>query len=91
VALFAALSSYSYIDFDYSATGAPNVAMLYARGALWVNGSGVPGNIAVLPDDVVQTRPGAVAYINASRSRVLVLVDRELSRRFRNEELSLPA
>lgn len=55
--------------------------MLYARGAVWVNGSGVPGNIAVLPDDVAQTRPGAVAYINASRSRVMVPVDHERPRR----------
>ena len=50
-------------------------AMLYARGAAWINGGAVPRTSAVFPGDLVQTRSDSVASINASGSNVVVLVD----------------
>jgi hypothetical protein len=50
-------------------------AMLYARGAAWINGGAVPRTSAVFPGDMVQTRSDSVASINASGSSVVVLAD----------------
>jgi hypothetical protein len=50
-------------------------AMLYARGASWINGSAVPRTSAVFPGDMVQTRSDSVASINASGSSIVVLAD----------------
>jgi hypothetical protein len=59
----------------YMTAGPPGTAMLYAHGTVWVNGSAVPGNIAVLPGDVMQTGRGAAACVNASRSQVTVVAN----------------
>src|SRR6266478_4616585 len=53
----------------------PSPAMLYARGAAWINGGAVPRTSAVFPGDLVQTRSDSVASINASGSNVVVLAD----------------
>lgn len=50
-------------------------AMLYTRGATWINGGAVPRTSAVFPGDMVQTRSDSVASINASGSNVVVLAD----------------
>jgi hypothetical protein len=50
-------------------------AMLYARGAAWINGGVVPRTSAVFPGDLVQTRSDSVASINSSGSNVVVLAD----------------
>jgi len=50
-------------------------AMLYARGAAWINGGAVPRTSAVFPGDLVQTQSDSVASINASGSNVVVLAD----------------
>jgi len=50
-------------------------AMLYAKGAAWINGSAVPRTSAVFPGDMVQTRSDSMANINASGSNVVVLAD----------------
>jgi|SRR5579862_1095950 len=50
-------------------------AMLYARGAAWINGGAVPRTSAVFPGDMVQTRFDSLASINASGSSVVVLAD----------------
>lgn len=50
-------------------------AMLYARGTTWINGAAVPRTSAVFPGDMVQTKPGSMANINASGSNVVVLAD----------------
>ncbi len=50
-------------------------AMLYARGAAWINGGAVPRTSAVFPGDLVQTRSDSVASINAPGSNVVVLAD----------------
>jgi hypothetical protein len=53
----------------------PGPAMLYAKGAAWINGSAVPRTSAVFPGDLVQTRSDSMANINASGSNVVVLAD----------------
>lgn len=50
-------------------------AMLYARGATWINGGAVPRTSAVFPGDLVQTQSDSLASINASGSNVVVLAD----------------
>jgi hypothetical protein len=50
-------------------------AMLYAKGATWINGSAVPRTSAVFPGDMVQTRADSLASINASGSKVVVMAD----------------
>ena len=46
-------------------------AMLYARGAAWINGGAVPRTSAVFPGDLVQTRSDSVASINSSADSVV--------------------
>ena len=50
-------------------------AMLYARGATWINGGAVPRTSAVFPGDLVQTQSDSLASINVSGSNVVVLAD----------------
>ena len=50
-------------------------AMLYAKGATWINGAAVPRTSAIFPGDLVQTRTDSAASINASGSNVVVLAD----------------
>jgi hypothetical protein len=50
-------------------------AMLYAKGAAWINGSAVPRTSAVFPGDLVQTRSDSMANINASGSNVVIMAD----------------
>ncbi|HZQ68428.1 MAG TPA: hypothetical protein VFA68_07900 [Terriglobales bacterium] len=50
-------------------------AMLYAKGAAWINGASVPDSSAVFPGDLVQTTPESTVNINATGSRILVLSD----------------
>ena len=50
-------------------------AMMYIKGAAWVNGSSVAHSSAVFPGDLVQTKADSVAKINASGSSVSVGAD----------------
>ncbi len=50
-------------------------AMLYADGAAWLNGVGVPKSSAVFAGDLVQTRSDSAANIHAPGSSVTVLGD----------------
>jgi hypothetical protein len=50
-------------------------AMLYAKGTTWINGGIVPNSSVVFPGDLVQTKPDAIANINASGSSVMILPD----------------
>jgi hypothetical protein len=52
-----------------------SAAMLYAKGTAWVNGGAVSDSTAVFPGDLVQTKSGSMANINASGSNVMVLSD----------------
>jgi hypothetical protein len=51
------------------------VAMLYADGATWLNGSHVPKSSAIFAGDLVQTRSDSAANIHAPGSSVTVLGD----------------
>ncbi|HEX3352457.1 MAG: hypothetical protein ACRD3H_19610 [Terriglobales bacterium] len=62
-------------------------AMLYARGAAWINGGSVPRTSAVFPGDLVQTRYDSMANINASGSNIVVLADSLV--KFDGPEISL--
>jgi hypothetical protein len=55
--------------------GETSAAMLYAKGTTWVNGGIAPKSLAVFPGDFVQTKPNAVADINASGSNVIISSD----------------
>jgi hypothetical protein len=50
-------------------------AMLYTDGAAWLNGGRVPSSTAIFSGDLLQTRPGSVANINAPGSAIMVLSD----------------
>jgi hypothetical protein len=50
-------------------------AMLHVHGTTWLNGSPVPQSSAVFPGDLIQTKPDAVANINATGSSVAILAD----------------
>ena len=50
-------------------------AMLYAKGAAWINGASVPRSSAIFPGDLLQTRSDSVANINLPGSSVIVLAD----------------
>src|ERR1700678_522941 len=51
------------------------VAMLYADGAAWLNGSHVPKSSAIFAGDLVQTRSDSAANIHTPGSSVTVLGD----------------
>jgi hypothetical protein len=50
-------------------------AMLYTKGAAWLNGSQVPRSSAIFPGDLVQTQPDGLANINAAGTSVAVMSD----------------
>jgi hypothetical protein len=50
-------------------------AMLYSTGSTWLNGSSLPKTSAIFSGDLVQTKAGSVAKINASGSSLIVLSD----------------
>jgi len=50
-------------------------AMLYTKGATWLNGGSVPKSSAIFPGDLVQTRSDSIANINAVGSNVMILAD----------------
>ena len=50
-------------------------AMLYAKGAAWINGSVVPRSSAIFPGDLLQTRNDSIANINLPGTSVVVLAD----------------
>ncbi|HUK25578.1 MAG TPA: hypothetical protein VLV49_13435 [Terriglobales bacterium] len=49
--------------------------MLYTKGTAWINGATVPSSSTVFPGDMVQTKPDAIANINALGSSVMILPD----------------
>jgi hypothetical protein len=55
--------------------GGLDAAMLYGKGAVWLNGKPVPRSSAVFPGDLIQTQPESVATLDASGSGVVVLQD----------------
>ena len=47
-------------------------AILHTQGGVWVNGSEVPDSTAIFPGDVLETKPGFAANLNADGSAVLI-------------------
>ena len=47
-------------------------AILHSNGGVWVNGSDAPASTAVVPGDLLETKPGSVASLDAAGSAVLI-------------------
>jgi len=47
-------------------------AMLHSQGGVWVNGTEITGTIAVLPGDLIESKPGFAANFDAEGSSVLI-------------------
>jgi len=47
-------------------------AVLHSEGGVWVNGSEVAGSTVVFPGDLLETKPGFVANVDAEGSSVLI-------------------
>src|ERR1700739_3318166 len=47
-------------------------AVLRSEGGVWVNGSEVAGSTVVFPGDLLETKPGFVANLDAEGSSVLI-------------------
>ena len=50
-------------------------AMVYVKGSVWLNGSGVPGSSALLPGDKVQTNGNSFANIRGAVMNLMVAPD----------------
>ena len=47
-------------------------AVLHSEGGVWVNGSEVAGSTVVFPGDLLETKPGFIANLDAEGSSVLI-------------------
>jgi len=47
-------------------------AILHSEGGVWVNGTEISGSTAVFPGDLLETKPGFVANLDAEGSSVLI-------------------
>ena len=47
-------------------------AVVHSKGGVWVNGAEVADSTAVFPGDVLETKPGSVANLDAEGSSVLI-------------------
>ena len=47
-------------------------AILHSKGGVWVNGSEAPDSTAVVSGDLLETKPGSVANLDADGSSVLI-------------------
>jgi hypothetical protein len=47
-------------------------AVLHSKGGVWVNGSEAPDSTAVVPGDLLETKPGSVADLDADGSSMLI-------------------
>jgi hypothetical protein len=50
----------------------PGSAMLRSKGGVWLNGKEAPESTAIFSGDLIETRPGSVANLEAQGSSVLV-------------------
>ena len=50
-------------------------AMLYGKGAVWLNNSSLPHSSAIFPGDLIRTERESVANINATRASVIIQTD----------------
>jgi hypothetical protein len=49
-----------------------NSAVLRSKGGVWVNGAEVADSTSVFPGDLIETKPGSVANLDAEGSSVLI-------------------
>ena len=47
-------------------------AILHSKGGVWVNGAEVPDSTAIFPGDLLETKPGSIANLDAEGSSVLI-------------------
>ena len=47
-------------------------AVVHSKGGVWVNGAEVADSISIFPGDVLETKPGFVAELDATGSAVLI-------------------
>jgi hypothetical protein len=47
-------------------------AVLHSEGGVWVNGFEIAGSTAIFPGDLIETKPGFVANLDAEGSSVLI-------------------
>jgi hypothetical protein len=62
-------------------------AILHAQRGVWVNGSEVPDSTAVFPGDLLETKPGSVANLNADGSSIVIQPESVI--RFNGDSLTL--
>jgi hypothetical protein len=62
-------------------------ALVHSKGGVWVNGSEVADSTAVFPGDLLETKPGAVANLDAEGSSVLIQPESVV--KFQGNSLSL--
>jgi hypothetical protein len=50
----------------------PAPAILHAEGGVWVNGAEARDSTEIIPGDVLETKPGAIANLDADGSSILI-------------------
>jgi hypothetical protein len=62
-------------------------AVMHSKGAVWVNGAEVADSTAIFPGDVLETKPGSAASLDADGSSVLIQPESVV--KFQGSSLSL--
>jgi hypothetical protein len=64
-----------------------SAAVVHSKGGVWVNGAEVADATAIFPGDLLETKPGSVANLDAEGSSVLIQPESVV--KFRGNSLSL--
>jgi hypothetical protein len=62
-------------------------AVVHSKGGVWVNGAEIADSTAIFPGDVLETKPGSVANLDAEGSSVLIQPESIV--KFQSNSLSL--
>lgn len=62
-------------------------AVVHSKGGVWVNGAEIADSTAIFPGDILETKPGSVANLDAEGSSVLM--QQESVVKFQSNSLSL--
>jgi hypothetical protein len=62
-------------------------AVVHSKGGVWVNGTEVADSTAIFPGDLLETKPGSVANLDAEGSSVLIQAESVV--KFQGNSLSL--
>jgi hypothetical protein len=52
--------------------GDSKAAILHAQSGVWLNGAEAPDSTAILPGDLLETKPGSVANLNAEGASIVI-------------------